>query len=153
MPHVSDRYRFTRLNSFRDRGPVVGATMWICSYRCARAGADGGRAELPAASAWDTEAALIEVLAETGLTLTALSLRLKGRTSPMARSRAASNAGAAIRLAQDAVELAARLAFPTSTSGSRTTGSTTVPGRLRPALGRRGRRLPERGRARPGDPH
>ena len=57
---------------------------------------------------------MIEALAESGLTLTALSLRFEGPdfadgafTSPRAETRER-----AIRLAQDAVELAARLAVP-----------------------------------------
>jgi len=112
MPIVHDRYHFaTRLNSFRDGGAsppdllravgrVPGLTAVELNY--------------PQHFQGMTEAALVVALAETGLTLTALSLRFEGPdfangafTSPQAANREK-----AIRLAQDAVEVAARLDAP-----------------------------------------
>src|SRR5215208_2986907 len=112
MSIVHDRYHFaTRLNSFRGGaatppdllravGRVPGLTAVELNY--------------PQHFQGMTEAALVAALAETGLTLTALSLRFEGPdfsdgafTSPRAETRER-----AIRLAQDAVEMAARLAVP-----------------------------------------
>jgi xylose isomerase len=116
MPHVSDRYRFaTRLNSFRDHGLHRGATVVDLLRTVARVpGLTAVELNYPQHLYGTTEAALIEVLAETGLTLTALSLRFEGPdfadgafTSPHLETRER-----AICLAQDAVELAARLAVP-----------------------------------------
>jgi xylose isomerase len=118
MPIDSDRYQFaTRLNSFRSRSLDPGTTTLDLLRTVAR---------VPGLTAVElnypqhlqvhgtTEAALLETLAETGLTLTALSLRFEGPdfadgafTSPRAETRER-----AIRLAQDAVELATRLAVP-----------------------------------------
>ena len=82
MPIDSDRYRFaTRLNSFRDRGADGGATASDLLRAVAR---------VPGLTAVElnypqhlqvhgtTETELIEALAETGLALTALSLRFEG---------------------------------------------------------------------------
>ena len=73
-----------------------------------------GGNELSATSWWDSRGRAAEVLGETGLALTALSLHFEGAdyldgafTSP----RPATREGA-IRLAQDAVELAGRLGVP-----------------------------------------
>jgi xylose isomerase len=116
MPTVSDRYRFaTRLNSFRERGLDPRATTLDLLRVVARVpGLTAIELNYPQHFHGTTETALIEVLAETGLTLTALSLRFEGTdfadgafTSPRAETRER-----AIRLAQDAVELATRLAVP-----------------------------------------
>jgi xylose isomerase len=118
MPIDSGRYRFaTRLNSFRDRGVDRGATTLDLLRTVARVpGLTAVELNYPqhVQVHGTTEAALIDVLAETGLTLTALSLRFEGPdfadgafTSPRAETRER-----AIRLAQDAVEMAARLAVP-----------------------------------------
>jgi xylose isomerase len=116
MPIVPDRYRFaTRLNSFRDHGGDRGATVPDL-LRTVAAVPELTAVELnyPQHFQGMTEAALRDALAETGLALTALSLRFEGPdfadgafTSPRAETRAR-----AIRLAQDAVELAARLGVP-----------------------------------------
>src|ERR687890_479024 len=116
MPIDSDRYLFaTRLNSFRDRDPDRGATALDLLRTIARVpGLTVVELNYPQHLHGTTEAVLTEVLAETGLTLTALSLRFDGSdfadgafTSPRAETRTR-----AIRLAQDAVELAARLGVP-----------------------------------------
>src|SRR5918993_274526 len=109
-----DRYRFaTRLNSFRDHGLDGGATAMDLLRTVARVpGLTAVELNYPQHLQGTTEAALTQVLAETGLTLTALSLRFEGPdfadgafTSPRPETRAR-----AIRLAQEAVELAGRLA-------------------------------------------
>ena len=116
MPTVSDRYRFaTRLNSFRDRSPDPGATTVDLLRTVARVpGLTAVELNYPQHLHGTTESSLIETLAETELTLTALSLRFEAPdfadgafTSPRPETRQR-----AIRLAQDAVELAARLAVP-----------------------------------------
>src|SRR5215217_413527 len=115
MSIVPDRYRFaTRLNSFRDRGESVATTSDLLRTVARVPGLTAVELNYPQHFHGTTEAALVEVLAETGLTLTALSLRFEGAdfadgafTSPRPETRQR-----AIRLAQDAVELAARLAVP-----------------------------------------
>src|SRR5215203_721472 len=116
MPIVPDRYRFaTRVNSFRDRGVAHGATTPDLLRAVARVpGLPAVELNYPQHFHGMTEAAVIEALAETGLVLTALSLRFEGPdfadgafTSPRAETRAS-----AIRLAQDAVDVAARLGVP-----------------------------------------
>jgi xylose isomerase len=111
-----DRYRFaTRLNSFRDRGIDHGAAALHLLRSVARVpGLTAVELNYPQHFQGTTEAGLIEALAETGLTLTALSLRFEGPdfadgafTSPCAEIRTK-----AIRLAQNAVEVAARLGAP-----------------------------------------
>ncbi|MCA9879511.1 MAG: TIM barrel protein, partial [Thermomicrobiales bacterium] len=113
MPTSPDRYRFaTRLNSFRDHG-VTGAPDLLRAV--ARVpGLTAMEMNYPQHWLGTTEDAVVQALAETGLTLTALSLRFEGAdftdgafTSPRAETRER-----AIRLAQDAVELAARLGVP-----------------------------------------
>lgn len=117
MSNVPDRYRFaTRLNAFRDRGVVDRGATAVDLLR-AVAGVPGLTAvelNYPQHLRGTTEAELRQALAETGLVLTALSLRFEGEefadgafTSPRAASR-----DTAIRLAQEAVELAARLGVP-----------------------------------------
>ncbi len=112
----SDRYRFaTRLNSFRDRGGERGAATVDVLRAVARVpGLTAVELNYPQHLHGTTEAELTEVLAGTGLVLTALSLRFEGQdfadgafTSPRAETRAR-----AIRLSQDAVEAAARLGVP-----------------------------------------
>jgi len=115
MPIVPDRYRFaTRLNSFRDRGESGATTPDLLRAVARVPGLTAVELNYPQHFQITTEAALIEALAETGLALTALSLRFEGPdfadgafTSPRAETRAR-----AIRLAQDAVEVAARLGAP-----------------------------------------
>ena len=116
MTIAADRYRFaTRLNSFRDRGLDRGATVPELLRSVARiAGLTAVELNFPQHLQDTTEAALSEALAETGLSLTALSLRYEGPdyadgafTSPRGETRAR-----AIRLAQDAVDLAVRLGVP-----------------------------------------
>ena len=116
MPIVPDRYRFaTRLNSFRDRGVDRDATAPDLLRTVARVpGMTAVELNYPQHVQGTTESTLIEVLSETGLALTALSLRFEGPdfadgafTSPRAETKAR-----AIRLAQDAVEVAARLGVP-----------------------------------------
>ena len=115
MPIVPDRYRFaTRLNSFRDRGESGATTPDLLRAVARVPGLTAVELNYPQHFQRTTEAALIEALAETGLALTALSLRFEGPdfadgafTSPRAETRAR-----AIRLAQDAVEVAARLGAP-----------------------------------------
>jgi xylose isomerase len=116
MPIDPDRYRFaTRFNSFRDRSVDRDATVPDLLRTVAHVpGLTAVELNYPQHFQGTTEAALIEALAETGLALTALSLRFEGPdvadgafTSPRAETRAA-----AIRLAQDAVEVAARLEVP-----------------------------------------
>ena len=111
-----DRYRFaTRLNSFRDRGVDHEAPLPDLLRTVARIpGLTAVELNYPQHVQGTTAAALSDALAETGLALTALSLRFEGPgfadgafTSPRAGTRAS-----AIRLAQDAVEVAARLAVP-----------------------------------------
>jgi xylose isomerase len=116
MPIVPDRYRFaTRLNSFRDRAGDSGAAAPDLLRAVGRVpGLTAVELNYPQHFHGTTEAALVEAMAETGLTLTALSLRFEGPdfadgafTSPRAETRER-----AIRLAQDAVEVAARLRAP-----------------------------------------
>lgn len=112
MPTVTDRYRFaTRLNSFRDRGQPVAELL----RAVARVpGLTAVELNYPQHLHGATESELREILAESGLALTALSLRFEGRefldgafTSPRAETRER-----AIRLSQDAVDLAGRLGVP-----------------------------------------
>lgn len=113
MSTSPDRYRFaTRLNSFRDHG-VAGAPDLLRAV--ARVpGLTAVEMNYPQHWLGVTEDAVVQALAETGLALTAFSLRFEGPdfadgtfSSPRAESRER-----AIRLAQDAVELAARLGVP-----------------------------------------
>ena len=116
MPNHPDRYRFaTRLNSFRDHSVERGASApdLLRAVACVP-GLTAVELNYPQHFQGTTEAALSEALAETGLVLTALSLRFEGPdfadgafTSPRAETRAS-----AIRLAQDAVDVAARLGVP-----------------------------------------
>ena len=109
---ASDRYRFAaRLNSFRDRGT---ATRELLRAVARVSGLTAVELNYPQHLHGTTEAALVEALAETRLTLTALSLRFEGPefrdgafTSPRAETRAR-----AVRLAQEAVELTVRLGVP-----------------------------------------
>ena len=112
MPTVTDRYRFaTRLNSFRDRGQPVAELL----RAVARVpGLTAVELNYPQHLHGATESELREILAESRLALTALSLRFEGRefldgafTSPRAETRER-----AIRLSQDAVDLAGRLGVP-----------------------------------------
>jgi xylose isomerase len=116
MPIVPDRYRFaTRLNSFRDRAGDRGAAAPDLLRAVGRVpGLTAVELNYPQHFQGTTEAVLVEALAETGLALTALSLRFEGPdfadgafTSPRAEIRER-----AIRLAQDAVEVAVRLGAP-----------------------------------------
>jgi xylose isomerase len=115
MPIVPDRYRFaTRLNSFRDRGESVATTPDLLHAVARVPGLTAVELNYPQHFQGTTESAVIEALVETGLALTALSLRFEGPdfadgafTSPRAETRAR-----AIRLAHDAVEVAARLGAP-----------------------------------------
>jgi xylose isomerase len=115
MPIVPDRYRFaTRLNSFRDRGDRSATTPDLLRAVARVPGLTAVELNYPQHFQSTTEAAVIEALAETGLALTALSLRFEepafadgAFTSPRAETRAR-----AIRLAQDAVEVAARFRAP-----------------------------------------
>ena len=115
MSHTPDRYRFaTRLNSFR---PQVAAGATGVDLLRAAAGVPGLTAvemNYPQHFHGTSEEAVAQALAETGLALTAFSLRYEGPdfldgafTSPRAESRQK-----AIRLGQEAVELAARLGVP-----------------------------------------
>lgn len=115
MPHTSDRYRFaTRLNSFRSQ-LAQGATGVELLRAAARApGLTAVEMNYPQHFTGTSEDAVAQALAETGLALTALSLRYEGPdfldgafTSPRAESRER-----AIRLGQEAVELASRLGVP-----------------------------------------
>src|SRR5215217_4926631 len=115
MPIGPDRYRFaTRLNSFRDRDAVRASVPDLLRTIARVSGLSAIELNYPQHFHGTTEAALVETLADTGLTLTALSLRFEGPdfadgafTSPRPETRER-----AIQLAQDAVELAARLAVP-----------------------------------------
>ena len=110
-----DRYRFaTRLNAFRDRGGYGGDLIGLLRTVARVPGLSAVEMNYPQHLHGTDETALREALAETGLTLTALSLRFEGReyldgafTSPRAESREK-----AIRVSQDAVELAGRLGVP-----------------------------------------
>jgi xylose isomerase len=107
-----DRYRFaTRLNSFRDRGT---SAVDLLRAVARVPGLTAVELNYPQHLHGTTEVALVAALEETGLVLTALSLRFEERqfgdgafTSPRAETRAR-----AVRLAQDAVELAVRLGAP-----------------------------------------
>lgn len=116
MTNVPERYRFaTRLNSFRGHSAGRGGHAANLLRAVARiAGITAVEMNYPQHLQTMTEAELVDVLAETGLTLTALSLRFEGEdfldgafTSPREATRER-----AIRLAQDAVELAVRLGVP-----------------------------------------
>jgi xylose isomerase len=116
MPKGPDRYHLaTRLNSFRGRGVDRAAAAPDLVRAVARVpGLTAVELNYPQHLEGTSEAALSAVLAETGLELTALSLRFEGPdfadgafTSPRPETRAK-----AIRLAQDAVELATRLGVP-----------------------------------------
>ena len=115
MSNTPDRYRFaTRLNSFRSRLPS-GATGPDLLHAAARvAGLTAVEMNYPQHFLGTTEDAVVQALAETGLALTALSLRYEGPdfldgafTSPRAESRER-----AIQLGQEAVEMASRLGVP-----------------------------------------
>lgn len=115
MPIGPDRYRFaTRLNSFRNRGGEGATTIDLLRAVASVPGLFAVELNYPQHLHGTDEAALQEALIENGLTLTALSLRFEGRdyldgafTSPRAETREK-----AIRLSQDAVELASRLGVP-----------------------------------------
>jgi xylose isomerase len=115
MSHTPDRYRFaTRLNSFRAQLPA-GATGPDLVRAASRVpGLTAVEMNYPQHFMGTTEVHVAQALAETGLALTALSLRYEGPdfldgafTSPRAETRAR-----AIRLGQEAVELASRLGVP-----------------------------------------
>jgi xylose isomerase len=115
MSQTPDRYRFaTRLNSFRTQF-AAGATGIDLLRAAARVpGLTAVEMNYPQHFLGTSEDAVVQALAETGLALTALSLRYEGPdfldgafTSPRAESRET-----AIRLGQEAVELAARLGVP-----------------------------------------
>lgn len=116
MTIVPERYRLaTRLNSFRNHGAMRGASVLDILRTVARVpGITAVEMNYPQ-HLWDlSETDLADVLTETGLALTALSLRFEGQdfldgafTSPREATRER-----AIRLAQDAVELAGRLEVP-----------------------------------------
>src|SRR5215212_2851206 len=80
MSIVPDRYRFaTRLNSFRDRGLDRDATAPDLLRAVASvSGLTAVELNYPQHFQGTTEGALSEALAETGLALTALSLRFEG---------------------------------------------------------------------------
>lgn len=112
----SERRRFaTRLNSFRDHRSMRGASVADVLRAVARVpGINAVEMNYPQHLQGMAEADLIEVLAETSLALTALSLRFEGEdfldgafTSPRAATREK-----AIGIAREAVELAGRLGVP-----------------------------------------
>jgi xylose isomerase len=115
MSNTPDRYRFaTRLNSFRAQvaGDVTGPDLLRAAARVP--GLTAVEMNYPQHLLGTTEEAVVEALAETGLALTALSLRYEGSdfldgafTSPRAESRER-----AVRLGQEAVEMASRLGVP-----------------------------------------
>lgn len=115
MSNTPDRYRFaTRLNSFRSR--LADGATGVDLLRAAARVPMLTAVELnyPQHLLGTTEEAVAQALAETGLALTALSLRFEGPdfldgafTSPRAESRMR-----AIRLGQEAVEIASRLGVP-----------------------------------------
>ena len=110
-----DRYRFaTRLNSFRARLPVGATGPDLIRAAAKVPGLTAVEMNYPQHLLGSTEGAVVEALDETGLVLTALSLRYEGQdfldgafTSPRSESRQR-----AIRLGQEAVELASRLGVP-----------------------------------------
>jgi len=111
-----ERYQLaTRLNSFRNHGTMRGASIPDILQSVARVpGIAAVEMNFPQHLHGLAEADLVAVLAETGLVLTALSLRFEGQdfldgafTSPRAATRER-----AIRVAQEAVELAGRLGVP-----------------------------------------
>lgn len=113
--HTPDRYRFaTRLNSFRP-GLAGGASGVDLLRAAARVpGLAAVEMNYPQHFLGTSEEAVAQGLVETGLALTALSLRYEGPdfldgafTSPRAESREQ-----AIRLGQEAVEVASRLGAP-----------------------------------------
>ena len=115
MPSAPDRYRFaTRLNSLKSQ-LARGATGGDLLRAAARVpGLTAVEMNYPQHLIGTSEEAVAQGLAETGLTLTAFSLRFEGPdfldgafTSPRAESRER-----AIRLGQEAVELAGRLGVP-----------------------------------------
>jgi xylose isomerase len=115
MSQTPDRYRFaTRLNSFRSQvaPPATGVDLLRAAGRVS--GLTAVEMNYPQHFLGTSEEAVAQGWAETGLALTALSLRYEGPdfldgafTSPHAESRER-----AIRLGQEAVELAARLGAP-----------------------------------------
>jgi xylose isomerase len=116
MPITPVRYRLaTRLNSFRDRGAPRGGFAPDLLRAVARVpGLTAVELNYPQHLRGTSEDALREALTETGLVLTALSLRFEGPdfadgafTSPRTETREQ-----AVRLAQAAVELAGRLGTP-----------------------------------------
>lgn len=112
MPNAPDRYRFaTRLNSFRGQGE---STLDLLRAVAGVPGLTALELNYPQHFRGTTGEALSQALAESGLALTALSLRFEGPdfadgafTSPLPEIREE-----AVRLAQDAVEMAARLGAP-----------------------------------------
>lgn len=115
MPTTPDRYRFAaRLNSFKSH-LASGATGVDLLRAAARVpGLTAVEMNFPQHLIGTSEEAVAQGLAETGLTLTALSLRFEGPdfldgafTSPRRESRER-----AIRLGQEAVEVAGRLGVP-----------------------------------------
>lgn len=116
MTTEPEHYRIaTRLNSFRAYGAARGDNASELLRAAARVpGITAVEMNFPQHLQGMTEAELVGVLAETGLVLTALSLRFEGQdyldgafTSPRAATRER-----AIRLAQEAVDLAGRLGVP-----------------------------------------
>lgn len=115
MPKTPDRYRFaTRLNSFRSQLPGGATGPDLLRAAAQVPGLTAVEMNYPQHLLGTTEEAVVQALAETGLSLTALSLRFEGPdfldgafTSPRIESRQR-----AIRLGQEAVELASRLGVP-----------------------------------------
>jgi xylose isomerase len=115
MSNTPDRYRFaTRLNSFR--GQIASGATGVDLLRAvARVpGLTAVEMNYPQHLLGTSEDAVVQALAETGLALTALSLRFEGSdfldgafTSPRVESRQR-----AIRLGQEAVEIASWLGVP-----------------------------------------
>jgi xylose isomerase len=116
MSNVVERYQFaTRLNSFRDHRSMRGASVPDVLRVVKRVpGITAVEMNYPQHLQDLSEEELVDVLGESGLALTALSLRFEGQdfldgafTSPrdVTRERA-------ICLAQDAVELGGRLGVP-----------------------------------------
>ncbi|MFT4040343.1 MAG: TIM barrel protein [Thermomicrobiales bacterium] len=115
MTNPTDRYRYaTRLNSFRAVAGDGATGVDLLRAAAQVPGLTAVEMNYPQHFLGATEAAAAAALAETGLTLTALSLRYEGHdfldgafTSPRAETRER-----AIRLGQEAVEMAGRLGVP-----------------------------------------
>ena len=115
MSNIPDRYRFaTRLNSFRPHVAADATGVDLLRAAARVPGLTAVEMNYPQHLLGTSEDAVAQALRETGLALTALSLRYEGPdflngafTSPRAESRAR-----AIQLGQEAVELASRLGVP-----------------------------------------